>query len=327
VLWVGTGLIPLFFPEDSWIPIYIAIWLLSNLANQACAVIWTSLMADIVPAAVRGKYFGIRNTIHWFVVSATLLFGGQLMEWLPGTKGYAVLFLISGACVVWNGWALSRYPNPPFTPSENGRSLRMLKKPFSDRRFRSATLFIAGFMLVQNIVIPLFSYVMLEIANLSTSKVTAIIMLQNIVMMVSYYYWGVLNGRFSTDKLLMWTFPIIAASCAAWAGMAIMPVIAVLIVVHIVLGFGLAGYNLLVFNFLIGDTPSAERPIYIAVFSALTGLAGFLGPTIGGWLYDMAKDGPEWMLRYGIATFAGLALMALGLLVGPVIFKRASISA
>ncbi|MFD0671548.1 MFS transporter [Cohnella sp. GCM10027633] len=320
-LWIATGLIPLTFSNDAWIPVYIVLWLTSMISGQAGGVIWTSLMADVVPASVRGKYFGIRNTIHWFVVCATLLIGGQLMEWLPGPRGFTVLFAVSAACVVWNGWALSRYPNPPFQPSKNGRSLRMLSRPFADRRFRSATLFISAFILLQNIVVPLFSYVMLEIVELSTSKVTIITMLQNIVMMVSYYYWGVLNSRFATNTLLIWTFPLIAASCAIWAGMAILPTLLVLVFVHAVLGFGLAGYNLLVFNFLIGDSPTSERPIYVAVFSALTGMAGFIGPILGGWLYDLAQEGPGWLQRYGITTFAGMSMLALAIAVAPVVFR------
>jgi MFS family permease len=320
-LWVGTGLIPLTFTEDSWIPIYLALWLVSMISGQAGGVIWTSLMADVVPPAVRGKYFGIRNTVHWAVVCITLLAGGQIMEWLPGPKGFTVLFAISALCVVWNGWALSRYPNPPFQPSESGRSLKLFVRPFTDRRFLSATIFISAFILLQNIVIPLFSYVMLEIMDISTSKVTMIIMLQNLVMMVSYYYWGVLNSRYSTNALLLWTFPLIAASCAVWAGMAILPALLILIVVHILLGFGFAGYNLLVFNFLIGDSPKSERPMYVAVFSALTGIAGFIGPIGGGWLYDKASNGPLWVQTYGIATFAGVALLVLSLAIAPFVFK------
>jgi MFS family permease len=321
LLWVGTGLIPLTFTEDSWIPVYIALWMVSLIAGQAGGVIWTSLMADVVPPAIRGKYFGIRNTIHWAVVCGTLLTGGQIMEWFPGSQGFTILFTVSAACIVWNGWALSHYPNPPFVPSEDGKSLRMMARPFADRKFLSATLFISAFILLQNIVIPLFSYVMLEIMDLSTSKVTLIIMLQNLVMMISYYYWGVLNSRYSTNTLLLWTFPLIAGACAVWAGMAILPVMLILIVVHILLGFGLAGYNLLVFNFLIGDFPKSERPIYIAVFSALTGVAGFIGPIAGGWMFDKASNGPLWLQTYGITTFAGLALLVLSLTLAPFVFK------
>ncbi|MFC5402707.1 MFS transporter [Cohnella soli] len=320
-LWVATGLIPLTFQNEAWVPAYLVLWLTSMVAGQASGVIWTSMMADIVPAAVRGKYFGIRNTVHWAVVCLTLLIGGQLMDWLPGTKGFTVLFAIGALCIFWNGWGLANYSNPPFQPSESGRSFRMLLLPFKDRRFLSATFFISVFILMQNTAVPLFSYVMLEIMKLGTGKVTLIIMLQNLVMMVSYYYWGVLNSRYSTNALLLWTFPLIAASCAIWAGMAIVPAFLVLIVAHALLGFGFAGYNLLVFNFLIGDSPKSERPMYVALFSAFTGIAGFIGPIVGGWLYDRVSDGPLWLRTYGISALAGVALLVLSVAVAPFVFR------
>jgi MFS family permease len=319
-LWVGTGLIPLFSPEAAWVPLYIILFLLSFTAGQAGGVIWTSLMADIVPPALRGKYFGLRNTIHWAVVSVTLLAGGQLMQWYPGGTGFTILFVISSLCIVWNGWAYMRYANPPFQPSESGSSFRMLLRPFADKGFLKATLFISVFVLAQNIVVPLFSYAMLNVLHLTYSEVTLITMLQNIVMMISYYYWGVLNGRYPARTLLLWTYPLIAASCFLWLGMAVLPVILILVVVHVLLGIGLGGYNLLVFNFLIGDSPKSERPMYVAVFSALTGFAGFLGPLGGGWLYKETAGGPMWVQSYGLTAITGAGLLVLAL-VAPVVFR------
>jgi MFS family permease len=319
-LWVATGLIPLFFPHALWVPLYLAFFLLSFTSGQACGVIWTSLMADTVPSAVRGKYFGIRNTVHWAVVCITLFAGGQIMEWLPGGTGFTILFVISGLCVVWNGWALTRYSNPPFERSQSGSPYKMLFRPFADKAFLPATLFISLFLFAQNIVVPLFSYAMLNILNMTYSEVTLITMLMNLMMMLSYYYWGVLNGRYPARTLLLWTFPLIAASCVVWLGMAVLPVLLILIVTHLLLGIGLGGYNLLVFNFLIGDSPTSERPMYIAVFSACTGFAGFLGPIAGGWLYKQAAGGPVWVQTYGMTGIAGLVLLALAVGVAPLVF-------
>ncbi|MBW5446988.1 MFS transporter [Cohnella sp. CFH 77786] len=320
VLWAATGLIPLLSPQAAWVPLYILLFLLSFASAQIGGIIWTSLMADAVPPAVRGKYFGIRNTIHFAVVCLTLLAGGQILEWWPGSAGFAALYVISAACIVWNGWELARYPNPPFEPSGNGSSASLLLRPFADKAFLSATAFIALFLLAQNIAVPLYSYAMLNVLKLDYATVTLITMLQNVVMMVGYYYWGVLNGRYPARKLLLWTFPLIAGSCFLWLGMAVLPALPVLIAVHVLLGVGLGGYNLLVFNFLIGDTPKSERPMYVAIFSALTGFAGFLGPLAGGWMYKAAAAGPEWLQRFGLTAMTGAVLMAFALGVGPLVF-------
>ena len=173
-------------------------------------------------------------------------------------------------------------------------------------------------------MVPLFSYAMLNVLHLSYSSVTLITMLQNIVMMASYIYWGNMNARHPARTLLLWTFPLLAASCAVWFGLAFFPALLVLSIAHVLLGFGLGGYNLLVFNFLIGDTPKPERPMYVAVFNALTGFAGFIGPIVGGWLFKVAKHEPAWIQQYGIILFAGLAMLALSSLVAPVVFRKAT---
>lgn len=322
-LWVGTGLIPLLFPEAAWAPLYIIVFLCSFTLTQAGGVIWTSLMADIVPPPIRGRYFGIRNTIHWAVASLTLLIGGQLMEWLPGGRGFTILFAVCALCVVWNGIELSRYANPPFESAGGKLSAGFILKPFRDRPFLSAACFITLFILIQNVVVPLYAYAMLNLLNLSYSSVTLITMIQNIVMMVSYIFWGNLNARFSARQLLTWTFPIISLACIVWLGMSALPVLLILGLSHILLGIGLGGYNLLVFNFLIGDTPKSDRPIYIAVFSALTGIAGFVGPNIGGWLFKAANDAPAWLQDYGIVGLTGVALLVPAVAVAPFVFRSA----
>lgn len=320
-LWTATGLIPFWVPEVYWVPTYIVMYMISFIAAQSAGVLWTSLVADMVPAQVRGRYFGIRNTIHWAVASLCLLIGGQILNRLPEDTGFVVLYIICAVAVVWNGFELYRYPNLPLERSIESSKWRMLQKPLRDRTYLLATLFLATFILVQNIAVPLFSYVMLDIIKLNYMWVTVITTVQMVIMMFSYYYWGNLNSKFDTRTLLRWALPIIAVACLLWAGMELLPAILVLIVVHIVLGVGVGGYNLLAFNFIIGDTPKSERPMYIAVFSALTGITGFIGPLLGGWIYKRVADSPYWMQSYGVSLFTGAVLLIMALVIGPLVLR------
>lgn len=321
VIWLLTGLIPYLLAKEWWVHAYIPILLLSFIMASANSVIWSSLIADFVPAQVRGRYFGLRNTICWAIGSVALLIGGQILDRYPGQLGFAILFAISAVCLIWNGYAYWQYPNPPFEKSQAPTRLHMLQKPFQDRAFLIATLFIAVFVLIQNIAVPLFSFVMLDVLGIGYRWMSMITTIQMIVMMLSYYYWGNLNARFSTRSLLMWVFPIIALSCVAWGALAFVPVFAVLVVSHVLLGFGTGGYNLLVFNFTIGDTPKADRPMFIAVFSAVTGFAGFLGPVLGGMIYEQVGHLSFWIQSYGIPLTTGLALLLFAFGFGPSIFN------
>jgi MFS family permease len=171
---------------------------------------------------------------------------------------------------------------------------------------------------VQNLVIPLFTYVMLELMKLPYfPHVSIILTIQNVAMVASFYIWGSLNAKMPTQKLLLWTLPILALCCMAWGMVEWMPVVVVLVIVHVLLGIGVGGFNQLAFVYVVGDTPKSERPMYIAFFSALTGFMGFVGPVVGGLVYQGLRPFPEWIQVYGFSATVGCILMVLAILVAP----------
>jgi MFS family permease len=295
---------------------YIVLFTLAHLSNALGSVVWTSLISDMVPAAVRGRYFGMRNTILGAVSSLALYAGGQILEHHPGIEGFNYLFLICGVCAVLNMTAYFFYPNLPFEPSTESNPLSMMGKPVKDKEFRKAIIFLSVFLFLQGISVPFFSYVMLKLLNISYNWISIITIVHTLVMMASYYVWGNLNSRHSAKTLLLWSLPFIAGSCLFWGAQPFLPTILVLLIVHILLGIGLGGFNQMVFSFIIGDTPKSERPMYIAAYSALTGIAGFLGPVLGGKVYKIAADLPAWVQTYGISVVIGFILMVLGVVIG-----------
>jgi MFS family permease len=218
------------------------------------------------------------------------------------------------------------YPNLPFEPSTESNPLSMMGKPVKDKEFRKAIIFLSVFLFSQGISVPFFSYVMLKLLNISYNWISIITIVHTLVMMASYYVWGNLNSRHSAKKLLLWSLPFIAASCLIWGTLPFLPTILVLLVVHILLGIGLGGFNQMVFTFTIGDTPKSERPMYIAAYSALTGIAGFLGPVLGGKIYEIAAALPSWVQTYGISVVIGFILMGLGVVMGRKVLGEARVT-
>ncbi len=311
VLWLLTGLIPFVVPKEWWIPVYFLLYSMSFMLASTGGVVWSSLISDMVPGKLRGRYFGIRNAVCWAIGSIVLLISGQIMESYPGMEGFSILFIIAAVATGLNFHGYLLYTNPPFEASSSSSKMGMLAAPLKDRTFIRAALFIAVFVLIQNVTVPLFSYVMLDVIQIGYSWVSALTTVQMVAMMIGYYLWGNWNMRYPTRTLLFWTLPIIAASCLLWLTCLLFPVIPVLFFAHMLLGFGLGGYQLLAFNFIVGDTPKSERPMYIAVFSALSGITGFLGPLLGGYLFQSAAGAPAWIAGYGIIGATGAALMLL----------------
>ncbi len=320
VFWTLTGVIPFAFPHQWWMPIYLLLYTIAFISNSMGSVIWSSLISDMVPARVRGRYFGIRNTILWAVGSLAMLIGGQILNLYPGGKGFLIIFIWAAVLSMINIALYAGYPNIEMEKSLEINRISLFLKPFRDRGFLQAMLFVSIWLFLQGIAVPFYSYVMLDIMKINYTWVSIATITQNIVMMISYYVWGNLNTRYPTRLLLMWTFPIIALSCLLWPAVYVIPYAAALLIIHAMLGLGLGGYNLLVFNFTIGDTPRADRPMFIAVFSAITGLAGFIGPLVGGALYKWTTHAPLWVQTIGIQTAAGLVLIVIAAFWGPLVF-------
>ncbi|AOZ92451.1 MFS transporter [Paenibacillus crassostreae] len=322
LLWSSTGLIPFLFDKEWWVPVFIILYTSAFLANTVVGVLWASLISDIVPAGVRGRYFGIRNTFLNALGSIMLFVGGRILDSNPESTGFMILFILVWIFAIANIASFFFYPDLPFERSKENKLLPMMKKPFHDKPFMKSTIFLASWLFLQTLVVPLFSYVMLDILHINYQTVSILTIVQTISMMASFYVWGNLNAKFSNRTLLFWTLPIIALSCMVWGLVSILPMFFVLVISHMLLGAGVGGFNQLVFNFTIGDTPKSERPMFIAMYAAITGVTSFLGPVIGGQIYKIIGVLPSWVQEYGLQTIVGTIMLLVALTLGRKILKE-----
>ncbi|MFP4977061.1 MFS transporter [Paenibacillus sp. CN-4] len=323
VMWTSTGLIPFIFPERLWVPAFITLYTIAFALNTVGSVLWNSVISDIVPARVRGRYFGIRNTLLNALGSLFVYGGGIVLDRYPGGQGFLLLYIVIWICALANIVVFFFYPDLPFEKSEESKFLPMLRKPLRDSLFMKSTLFLSAWLLLQNLVVPLYSYVMLELLHIKYETLSLLNVSQTVFMMASFYLWGNLNAKYSNKKLLFWTLPIIALSSLMWGLLSVLPMLVVLFAAHFVYGVGIGGFNQLAFNFIIGDTPKKERPMYMAVYAALTGVCAFFGPVIGGRIYERIKDWPSWMQIYGMQLVVGVLMLALIVLLGRKILRDA----
>src|SRR3989344_2138179 len=76
VLWIPILLSPLLIKEP--LMAVVVFFLLAKLAETIMDPSWASLMADIVPAKIRGKFFSKRFTLIGIFGMSAMLFGGFL---------------------------------------------------------------------------------------------------------------------------------------------------------------------------------------------------------------------------------------------------------
>ncbi|MFC7680542.1 MFS transporter [Paenibacillus sp. GCM10028914] len=321
LMWGATGVIPFVFDKQWWLPAFLVMYMGAFIAGTVSGMLWTSIISDIVPSKVRGRYFGIRNTILNALGAVVLFVGGMILDRYPGGTGFLILFILAWIAIAVNLSLFFLYPDPPFEHSKEREFWPMVKKPLADQPFIKSTLFLGGWLFLQTLVVPLYSYAMLDVLHVSYAVVSIMTVAQTAIMMMGFYVWGNLNARFSNRRLLFWTLPIIALSCLSWGLLSLLPVIPVLLLSHMLLGAGVGGFNQLAFNFMIGDTPKGDRPMFIAMYSAITGLASFLGPMIGGQVFKFMEGTPDWIQQYGFQAFVGMVMLLTAFTLGRKILR------
>jgi len=307
----ACGLIPFVVPKDWWIPVFLILYSVLSVSGSFSTVPFTTLFTDMVPTKVRAKYLGHRFTLTGIAAAITMLTAGWWLDRLQQSTGFALLFIVGFLVALINMIFIGRYPRLPYVPSENGVSLQHLLKPFRDVSFIKSILFVSIWTMAQGSTISLFSYVMLDIMNIKYEWLGISNTLFAIVSIVAFFIWGKLSIKWGARKLLLWVFPLNAVSVIFWGLQAFTPVSVMLIVVFSFLGISMAGFGLLVFNFVVSNAPKKDLPIYYAVYVSLTGLFGFFGPLVGGQLFNYIKSWPLWYQEYGLLVCIGF-LMLLG---------------
>lgn len=322
ILLCACGLIPFVLPGGWGVSAFIAMYIMLCFFGSVSSAPFTTLFADMVPTEMRARYFGVRFTLTGAAASVTLLAVGWGLDRVSQSTGFAWLYIMGAVAAVINMTHLFRYPNIPYTPSGNGLSAKVLIKPFRDKSFIKSILFVSFWIMAQGSSISLFSYVMLDIMSIKYEWVGISNTLLAVVSIAAYAIWGKLNTKWSNRRLLLWVFPINAVAIMLWGIQAFVPVNVMLIVVYTFLGFSMAGFGLLVFNFVMSDTPEKDRPMYFAVYTSMTGLFGFCGPLLGGLLFQHIKTWPMWFQSYGFFVSVGIVMLLASLTVSFRIFNE-----
>lgn len=295
ILWILVILIPLALfanLRDLRVAILVAIIAVSSLFGSLGNVAWLSWMADLVPPETRGRYFGKRNMIASFAGMVITVIGGRfLTSWNQHFSdsnpfGYVILFAAGLAFGLVSSWFLSRMPEsqPPAAPEGTPLSPSRFLLPLKDHSFVALILFVSLWSFGIQLAAPFYNVYMIEFLRLSFSNMALLATLSTLTTLIMMKVWGPISDRLgnrpvivvSTWVLILIPFIWIAATPRAPG----LP----LLVAFALSGAFMAGASLSQFNILIKLSPQRGRSIYLALFAAITGLAGAIAPIVGGFL-------------------------------------------
>ncbi len=285
MVWIFIGLVSLFY-------------VLTAISHPA----WFSWMGSIVPEEKRGEYFSRRNRVIGFFGVLTMVIGAVILDAskevgvLRGNVigftllGFGFLFVLSALIRIWSLNLLRKQYEPRIRIRKKDyfSFWQFLRKSF-ETPFGRFSLFMGALNFVAAIAGPFWAVYMLR--NLGFSYVWYILVTVSSVIfqLIFLPLLGKVSDRFGNIKLVAICSWAIAIGPLLWIasifiGGGLMMKLYLLIVPSIVGGFGWAGYNLAVNNYVYDAVSGPKRSFGLTYMNLIVGIGVFVGASLGSLL-------------------------------------------
>jgi len=267
---------------DFIIPFYFIGLASTNFAGPG----WLSWMNDIVPAKLRGEFWGVRNKLIGLMQFLSICVAGILLHFF--SKDFETLMITFG--VLFNLAFLARYlsiiPLGKQYEPEMAVSKKSLKftfviflKKLSETNFGRFVLFSIFMTLAVNIMAPLVPVFLLKSLKYNYFEYMVVILSAMVSSFLSMTYWGPLSDKYGNYRIIVVTaigLPFISLGWAFFKNFYL------LIFIQIFSGFIWSGFNIATLNFIFDAVKRENIPKISAYFNLLNNILAFLGSTLGG---------------------------------------------
>ena len=312
LMWLPIILIPYLFQTHQvwWL---IAFMTLSTTFDSALNPAWGSMMADLVPAQMRGRFFGGRNRITAFVSGVFTYVAGGILQLLTGNTNLAFTLIFAGAIAsrLVSFYFLSQMYEPlsPATEKRGHDGMLKIARGLFSTNIGMFIIFCALINFTATVAGPFFSPYMLRDLQFSYIVYTIINSVASLATIASMTWWGKRMDRAGSIKVLKITSFFVPFVPLGWA---LSHNFWWLIGMQVFSGFAWAGFQLSSSVFIFDAAPPQDRTRYIALYNSLIFLGVTVGSLTGGIVAPLL---PPFMGSYFLSIFivSGLARLAVAL--------------
>ncbi|MGA1191537.1 MAG: MFS transporter [Bdellovibrionota bacterium] len=287
LVWLFLAILSAVFgPGPLTVWLLIGCVLLYHLFGSIGAPAWNSLVGDIVPSEIRGKYFAKRSRVCGMVTFLGLLIGGSLLESFSGVSGelngYTMIFLLAFLARLVSAYYLARHADPAHTyDPEQHFSLQSFILRMRRSNFGIFVFFVAMLHFAVWISAPYFAPYMLRDIQLSYFNYMIVLGMAVASQFLVLSRWGTLVDHFGSKRILevcamgvvplsfIWIF-----SDSLWY----------LLLIQILSGICWAGFNLAALTFLLDAVTPPKRARCVAYQNIIQGVLVLLGALVGALL-------------------------------------------
>lgn len=282
--WALLAIVPFLVPPQYRVGVVILLATFRILAANIGVPAWTALQAELIPRAIRGRYYANRNIVcNISAVAVTVL--ATVLLTLRFPLNFQLIFGGAAALGLTATYIFStiEFAQSPPKPRQ-GISFRAKVQAFwgevrTQKDFRSYVRSSLIWNFGVNLASSLFVVYFVEDLG-GAAGFWAVFSGVNLATQVLVQrYWGRLADVFGQKNVML----------ASGIGAVFLPLLWwgtrstwFPLIIYIINGVAWGGYNLGAFNLLLEITPDDNRTVYVGAYNTLMGLAMAAGPLVGG---------------------------------------------
>ncbi len=323
LLWLLAALAPQLGIAPSMMPGFLLLLVgVSSFFQASVSIIWTAWMGDIIPEDTRGRFFGRRSGIVGVVGMVANLLAGWFLDYVGAPFNFQAVLAVSVLFAILSALLLLWHYDPSI-PKEGIDLYQVILLPWQEANFRVFLCFAAILFFGIFLSAALITVYFLEDLHLSFSQLALWSVIAAVTNLVSAELWGRLADRIGNKTVVIYGLLIMGLGfpvCWILADLSHIAFFWISAVIDAV-AWGAAGPA--IFNLSLSSAPKGNRASYIAMYSLVSGLAGFLSGALSGPLYEILNqlEFANWSGYHSLFVLSGL--FRLGAIVPLVKIKEA----
>jgi len=313
LLWLPLVFIPFLFKQDAvWF--ILILFAFKGVAGSMGSPAWSSMMADLVPQGVRGRYFSWRGTLQNAAVLVFTFIAMGIMEFFKTRDkfiGFAILFGGAGFFRMMSAFFFSRQFEPPMPKKRESVDIWHAIRNLTRTNFGRLTILMSAFTFTGSTAQPFYAVYLYR--DLKFDFLPYILVTTSPMLFVVLFqpYWGRRSDVAGNAKVMKLALLFAPIGPILWI---VSPNVGYLVGLQVVGSFFNAGLNLALGNYIMDEAKRHEVTRNMAIFNAFMGISAFLGAFLGGVLATRLPPLLDYRLKtlFLLSGTLGIAVVTIG---------------
>lgn len=275
---------------------FIILFALMNWPFSVFNISWQSFFSDVFPLGKRNEVFAKRSSASTFLGIVTMLFAGLVLAYLPATDKeriiiYQVFFVAAFILYIVQAWFLSRISGYELqTPALSAHPFSILKDCLKqipgNKQFLTFSIIAFIFYITWQMAWPLFFIYQVDYLHANEAWLSYIALASGLTNTITFPFWSKMIQKKGAKLVIIPGGIGLAINSAA---LVMTNSLIVVVAINIFTGLFFSAFLLAIFENMLDAVPQENKTLFIAFYTTLLNVSGFLAPMLGVFVYKMTS--------------------------------------